>query len=100
MSYTFVSFQQITFKLGNFTNLKALFSVVSTDFPFFHAKSWEKTVKKSIQNSLRFWIPRRGFWIPDTGFQSLSAELGFWIPIVSWIPDSLNCSPDSKAQDF
>ena len=35
MSYIFVSFQQITFKLGNFTNLNALFSVVSTDFPFF-----------------------------------------------------------------
>ena len=32
-SYIFVSFQQITFKLGNFVNLKALFSVVSTDFP-------------------------------------------------------------------
>ena len=61
-------------------------------FPFFHAKSWEKTVKRSIQDSLRFWIP-------DTGFQSLSVELGFWIPIVSWILDSLNCSPDSKAQD-
>ena len=29
----FVSFQQITFKPGNFINLKALFSVVSTDFP-------------------------------------------------------------------
>ena len=28
-----VSFQQITFKPGNFTNLKALFSVVSTNFP-------------------------------------------------------------------
>ena len=32
-SYIFVSFQQITFKPGNFINLKALFSVVSTDFP-------------------------------------------------------------------
>ena len=26
-----------------------------------------------------------GFRIPDTGFQSLSEELGFWIPIVSGI---------------
>ena len=25
-------------------------------------------------------------------------ELGFWIPIVSWIPDPLSCIPDSKAQ--
>ena len=34
LSYILVSFQQITFKLGNFyfTNLKALFSVVLTDF--------------------------------------------------------------------
>ena len=29
----FTSFQQITFKLGNFINFKTLFSVVSTDFP-------------------------------------------------------------------
>ena len=29
----FTSFQQITFKFGNFINFKALFSVVSTDFP-------------------------------------------------------------------
>ena len=27
-------------------------------------------------------------------------ELGFWILIVSVIPDSLSCIPDSKAQDF
>ena len=30
--YVFVNFQQITFKLGTFTNFKALFSVVRTDF--------------------------------------------------------------------
>ena len=40
-----------------------------------------------------------GYWIPVTGFQSLSVELGFWIPIVSGIPESLRCIPDSKAQD-
>ena len=34
-------------------------------------------------------------WIPD----SLSLELGFRIPIVSGIPDSLSCTPDSKAQN-
>ena len=38
-------------------------------------------------------------WIPDSGFQFLSVELEFWIPIVSGIPDSLSCIPDSKAQD-
>ena len=39
-----VSFQQITLKLGNFINFKALFYVVSTDFPelSIHVKSWKK----------------------------------------------------------
>ena len=37
----------------------------------------------------------------DSGFQVLvpdfqSVELGFWIAIVSGIPDSLSCIPDSK----
>ena len=27
-------------------------------------------------------------------------EPGFWIPIVSGIPYSISCIPDSKAQDF
>ena len=40
-----------------------------------------------------------GFRIPGTGFQYLSVELGFWIPIVSGIPDSFSCIPDSKTQD-
>ena len=26
-------------------------------------------------------------------------ELGFWIPVVNGIPDSLRCIPDSKSQD-
>ena len=40
-----------------------------------------------------------GFRIPGTGFLYLSVELGFWVPIVSGIPDSLSCTPDSKTQD-
>ena len=36
----------------------------------------------------------------DSGFQYLSVELGFWIPIVSGIPDSLSCSPDSISKIF
>ena len=36
----------------------------------------------------------------DSGFQSLSVELGYWILMVSGILDFLNCIPDSKAQDF
>ena len=42
----FTSFQQITFKFGNFINFKALFSVVSTDFPeLVHVKSWKNSWK-------------------------------------------------------
>ena len=40
------------------------------------------------------WIP-----IPGSGHSSLSMELGFQIPIVNGIPDSLSCIPDSKARD-
>ena len=35
-----------------------------------------------------------------TGFQSLSMELGFWIPIDCVIPDSLSCILDSKNPGF
>ena len=56
---------------------------------------------KRIQDSLGFWIAYCGFRIPGTGFQFLSLELIFWTPtaIVSGIPDSLSCIPDSKTQD-
>ena len=37
--------------------------------------------------------------IPGNGFQYLSVELGFWIPVVSGIPESLSCIPDFKIQD-
>ena len=50
-------------------------------------------------DSRGFWIPRCGFRITGTGFQFLSVELEFWVPIVSGIPDSLSCIPDSKVQD-
>ena len=40
-----------------------------------------------------FWIPRYGFRTPGTGFQYLLVELGFWIPIVRGIPNSLSCIP-------
>ena len=56
--------------------------------------------RKGIQGSLGLdstqWIPDSRYWIPD----SLSVELGFRIPIVSGIPDSFSCIPDSTAQDF
>ena len=41
------------------------------------------------------WIPDSRYWIP----YSLSVELGFRIPMVSGIPDSLSCFLDSKVQD-
>ena len=40
-----------------------------------------------IQESLGFWIPRCGLWIPGTGFR-LSVAVGFWISIIRGIPDS------------
>ena len=41
---------------------------------------------KGIQDTLGFWIPRRGFRIPITGFQIFFSG--------TWIPDS-NCQWDS-----
>ena len=41
-----------------------------------------------------------GLYAGNSGFQVLdSVELGFWIQIVSGIPDSLSCIPDSIVQD-
>ena len=64
------------------------------------------TMKKCFCPSMihTFWSEQcikghRGFRITGAGFQYLSLEPGFWIPIVSEIPDSLSCIPDSKAQD-
>ena len=55
--------------------------------------------RKGIQDSLGLdstpWIPDSRYWLPD----SLSVELGYRIPIVSGIPDSFSCIPDSTAQD-
>ena len=42
-----------------------------------------------------------GFHIMDSRFQVLDSSLCHlnWIPIVSWIPDSLSCILDSRVQD-
>ena len=47
------------------------------------------TACQGIKGSLGFWIPRRGFRIPVTRFQSVSVELGpgFWI-LQANVPDS------------
>ena len=59
------------------------------------------TVIQGIQDSLEFWILRRGFWIQSTGFQFLSVKL--WCCIlneyVRGIPNSLSFIQESKAQD-
>ena len=44
-----------------------------------------------------------GFYALDSGFEVLDSdpflvELGFWIPILSRIPDSLSCIPESKVR--
>ena len=49
-----------------------------------------------VQNSLGFWIPRRGFLIPGTGFQSFSLARGFWILIVGGIPESVSSAPAKR----
>ena len=52
-----------------------------------------------IHGLLGFWVQQRVIRISGAGFQSLSVDRGFWTPIVSGIPVSLSCIPDSKAQD-
>ena len=52
-----------------------------------------------VKDSLGFWIPRSGFQIPGTWFRSLLVKFGFLIPIFSRVLYSVNCIPDSKAQD-
>ena len=41
----------------------------------FHKKNFKFASWKGIQDSLEFWIPRRGVRIPGTAFQSLSVKL-------------------------
>ena len=45
------------------------------------------------------WILDRIPRCAGTAFLDLSVKLGFWIPIVIGIPDSLTCVPDCKSQD-
>ena len=66
---------------------------MASHFASFRTGAWgisEKACSKASSHAFR---------IPGTGFQYLWLELGFWIPIVSGIPDSLSCIPDYKTQD-
>ena len=71
----------------------------------FLVSGYKRMFSKDCTRGVRFFAPCKGisdslgFRIPGTGFQYLSVELGFWIPIVSGIPDSLSCIPDSKTKD-
>ena len=53
---------------------------------------------KRIQDSLGFWILDSGFFIRRTWILVFQSLVGFQIPIISGIPDSSCCIPDSKAQ--
>lgn len=62
---------------------------------------------EGIKGSLGFWTPRHGFRIEGTGLLILcqwkwgnSGTPKLRIPIVDGISDSLNCIPNSKAQDL
>ena len=60
-SYILVSFQHITFKLGNFTYFEAFFLAVLRDFrqlvPVWDqfAKIWRSNVEKTVEGSIRNW---------------------------------------------
>ena len=54
------------------------------------SKSYRLASCKVIQDSGGFWIPRCG--LRSRISDSFSGELGFWVPIVSGIPESLSCN--------
>ena len=60
-SYILALLRRITFKFGNFTNFKALFSVVSMDFSeLVHIKSWkncEKVYSEAFCQTDLKWYP-------------------------------------------
>ena len=64
-SYIFVSYKQITFYLGNFINLEALFLVVSMDsLQLVHVKSWKKKPEKVYiwSHFVQFWLHEKEKW--------------------------------------
>ena len=54
----------------------------------------------NIQDSLGFWIPRRGFQILGTEFQSLSVQLGIWITIDNAVLYSLELYSGFQSPGF
>ena len=74
-----------------------VFSAHGLIAPFFPFLTPVHLIWGNPRQSLILDNVRCGFQIPVTGVQSYSVELGFWIPIISGIPDSLRCILDSKA---
>ena len=73
-------------KILHFVWKNYLQTQINTNLPF--VSCFFLAPCKEIQDSLRFWIPRR-YWI----LHLYSVDLGFRIP------DFYSCIPDSKAQD-
>ena len=69
------------------TDIFAAVAVVDAKAPYTPRVRESKTVLDYKSHSM------------DSIFQSFSVELGFWIPFLSGIPDSLSCVLVSKAQD-
>ena len=72
-----------------------------------HFRSWNNHVEMEVSRRVRGskTVLNPGFLTVDSEFQlldsslwSLPVELGFWIPTVCGIPDSLSCIPNYKAQ--
>ena len=72
--------------------------------PFPRLEHFNRDVAKTCSPHVResktvldsgFHVVDSRFQIPGTVFQYLSVELGFWTLIVSGIPDSMSCIPDS-----
>ena len=81
-------------KVEEHVKIMMLHFILTSLTPAYHSPH---SLSKGIRDSLGFWIPRRGFRILGTAFQSFSVELGLWIPTVSGILDSLGGIRDSKA---
>ena len=81
MSYVFVNFQQITFKIGTFSNLKALFLAKLTDFPqLVHDKSGKKTWKGRLHSALHLHLSRsHGDRLGATDLATLSLHLQVYL---------------------
>ena len=54
----------------------------------------------NIQDSLGFWIPRCGFQILGTEFQSLSVQLGIWITLDNAVLYSLELYSGFQSPGF